>query len=99
MLTNLGYYGPKANTHLTASILFAQFFMPFTPYFVATGPKPKRTMDPEEEQYLGRGFKRIWRSSEGMRGMGELLSRVLGKQQLMQIELSSSSSFSHLKTS
>lgn len=67
MLTNLGYYGPKANTHLTASILSSQFFTPFTPYFVATGPKPKRTMDPEEEQYLGRDFKRIWRSSEGMR--------------------------------
>ena len=46
MLTNLGYYGPKANTQLTASILFAQFFMPFTPYFVVTGLKPKRTTVP-----------------------------------------------------
>jgi len=47
----LAYHGPKANTQITASIsvLFAQFFIPFTPHFVATGLKSKGTTGPEGE--------------------------------------------------
>lgn len=45
---------------------------------------------------LQEDLEKQWRDE---RGVGELLSRALGKQQLVRIELSFSSSFSRLKTS